>query len=99
MGGYGGYGAHPMEAGVVETQLKDAQSVLTTQYGVQEQMLTHQKEAQLNMLEAEKNRHITQMTTQYEQQYCSRSSRSSRPGSSSTRSWRWRRPSATWRSS
>merc|ERR1719163_633603 len=67
---YGGYGAHaPMDASTVQTQLDDATSVLTTQFGVQEKMLTHQHEAQLKMLEAEKNRAIAQMTTQYDQQY------------------------------
>merc|ERR1719484_517616 len=45
---YGGYGAHaPMDASTVQTQLDDATSVLTTQFGVQEKMLTHQHEAQL----------------------------------------------------
>merc|ERR1719463_124942 len=52
-GGYGGYGTAAMDASTVQAQLKDAQGVLSTQYGVQEKMLTHQKEAQLSMLEAE----------------------------------------------
>merc|ERR1719191_2112820 len=37
-GGYGGYGTAAMDASTVETQLKDAQGVLSTQYGVQEEM-------------------------------------------------------------
>merc|ERR1711869_170779 len=78
-GGYGGYGTAAMDASTVETQLKDAQGVLSTQYGVQEKMLTHQKEAQLSMLEAEKTRSITQLTMQYEMQYKQRCSRSSSP--------------------
>merc|ERR1719409_1292508 len=57
-GGYGGgYGAHPMDAATVETQLKDATSVLTTQFGVQEKMLTHQHDAQM-----------TAQATQYQMQ-------------------------------
>merc|ERR1712182_155496 len=67
-GGYGGYGTAAMDASTVETQLKDAQGALSTQYGVQEKMLSHQKEAQLSMLEAEKTRAITQLTMQYEMQ-------------------------------
>merc|ERR1712118_597504 len=68
-GGYGGYGAHPMDAATVDTQKADAMNVLSTQFGVQEKMLNHQIESQLKMLEAEKTRAIAQMTTQYDQQY------------------------------
>merc|ERR1719181_1995146 len=71
-GGYGGYGgAHPMDVETVKTQQNDAMGVLSTQFGVQDKMLKHQHESQIKMLEAEKDRAIAQMTTQYDQQHTS----------------------------
>merc|ERR1719359_2356675 len=47
-----------MDVATVETQKADAMNVLSSQFGVQEQMLKHQHETQLKVLDAEKDRAI-----------------------------------------